>query len=103
MSHMAMSIPLMAWVMDPPRPIQNVLACSFSLTFRFQGILAQVERLQHLQRAAHQSVVGEGRTPTGDAFVGEHRDQRVDAVLGADLVGPSTFRRAVTKASRTNA
>src|SRR4051812_21175316 len=32
MSHNAMSMPLMVWVSDPPRPIQKELAWSFSLT-----------------------------------------------------------------------
>ena len=69
-------------------------------TLRLQRVLAAVERLEHAQRPAHQRVVGEGRPPSGHAFIGEDRDQRVNAIFRLDFIGPPAFRRAMAQAGR---
>ena len=74
----------------------------FADPFRLQRIFAQIERLEQAQGAAHQFVVCEDRSPTGEAFIGEDRDQSMDAVFGPNLVRPAAFRRAVAQPSRLN-
>ena len=69
---------------------------------RLQGVLAAVERFEHAQRPAHQRVVREGRPPSGHPFIGEDRDQRVDAIFRPDLIGPAAFGRAMAQACRSD-
>ena len=67
---------------------------------RLERILAAVKRLEHAERALHQLVVRERRSPPGDAFVREDGDQRMDAVVRLNLVGPTAFRRAISQTCR---
>ena len=79
-----MSMPLIAWVSVPPRPIQKVFWCSFSLTRSGSRAFSPREhRLQHLDGRLHQPAVGEDAAMAGDPGVGVHRDQRVDSNLRA--------------------
>ena len=65
---------------------------------RLERVLAAVERFEHAERPAHQHVVRECGSPPGDAFIGEDRDQRVDAIFRPDLIRPAAFGRAVAQA-----
>ena len=67
---------------------------------RLQRVLAAVQRLQHAERPAHQRIIREGRSPTGHAFIGEDRDQRMDAIFRPDFIGPPAFWRAMAQACR---
>ncbi len=64
----------------------------------FEGVLAKEERFEDAERALDESVVGEDGAPAGDAFVGVHGEQGVDAVAGFDFVGPAAFGRGAAEA-----
>ena len=64
-------MPLMAWVMEPPRPSQNVFWCSFSLTRSGSSAFSPaIERLQQGQGGSDQVVAGEYAAAADQAFVG---------------------------------
>ena len=92
-----MSMPLMVWVMEPPRPCQNVFWCSFSLTRSGSARSRRVER-RSTASAADQRVAGEHAAPPGEALVGQDGDERVDAVVGPQFVGPAALGRAAPEA-----
>jgi hypothetical protein len=46
---------------------------------------------EYLQSGVHQSIVGEYRSPPSNALLGKYGNERVHAVLGLNLIGPSAF------------
>jgi len=69
---------------------------------RFQRIFAQIQGSEQMQRTPHQLIVGECRAPTGDALVGEDRDEGMDAVIRLDLVRPPAHRCAAAQTGRVD-
>jgi hypothetical protein len=67
---------------------------------RLQWVFAQIQRSHEVKRAAHQFIVGECRSPAGNAFIGEDGDERVNAIVRANLVCPAALWRAMAEPCR---
>ena len=96
-----MSIALMAWVSVPPRPSQKrVLVEDLGRPFGFDGRRAAIERLELGERGADEVDVGERAAVADRAFLGHDRDERVDRILGPELLAPAALGRGAVQADR---
>ena len=77
--------------MDQERTGVQLLAHAF----RLQRVFAHIERLEHVQRASHQFIVRESRSPPGDTVIREHCDESMNAVLRPNLVRPASLGGAM--------
>ena len=96
-------MPLMVWVTDPTSAEpERVLVELLAHPFRLQGILPAVQRLQQCQGRSNQAVAREHAAQPDGPLVRDHRDQRVYAVVGTQLLIPSALRRGAAQAGGSN-
>src|SRR5262249_1476909 len=83
----------------PKRILMHLLRDAFGLDRGF----AHGERGENFQGAAHQRFAGENAADAKNArFIGEYRDQRVNAIIAFQLVGPAALRRSASQPTTTD-
>ena len=96
-----MSMALIAWVSVPPRPSQKrVLVEDLGRPLGFDGGRSAVQRLELGERGADEVDVGERAAVADRALLGHDRDERVDRVLGPELLAPAALGRGAVQADR---
>src|SRR5215218_3468048 len=92
MSHRAMSTPLIAWVIAPPAALpEGVLVQLLRDALRLEGVLAQVQRLQHLEGGTHQRLAREDAAVADGSLVGVNGHQGVNDIVGFQLLAPAAL------------
>ena len=71
---------------------EHVLVQFLAHAFRFESVLATIQRLKHRQRCAHQRIIGEHAAQAHRPLIGVHRNECVNAVVGPELIAPAAFR-----------
>src|SRR5215211_3343665 len=92
MSHRAMSTPLIAWVIAPPAALpEGVLVQLLRDALRLEGVLAQVQRLQHLEGGTHQRLAREDAAVADGSLVGVNGHQGVNDIVRFQLLAPAAL------------
>ena len=81
---------------------EHVLMELFADAFWFERVFATVKRFEDCEGRGNERVVGEHAAEAGDTFVGVDGDESVNAIFGAEFVGPSAFGGCASEACATD-